>query len=447
MNYKSSDSSTPNDLRPKRASIKALGCRLNQYEALTIESKLKSRGYKMVPFGDKAELGIINTCTVTNEADSKSRSVIRKFIRKNPNAITIVLGCYSQISANEIASINGVDYVIGNHDKTNFFNHIVEEKTKDPIIVRDRIDRNDFSIGFVGETNYLQRANLKIQDGCDFMCTFCVIPFARGRARSREWKDLFSEAKLMLKRGVQEIILTGVNIGTYRSEENDFLELVAKLSELTNLKRLRISSIEPTTIPHKLFDWMADPKHCLMPYLHVPMQSGCNSILKGMKRKYDLSEMRRFFQNATSKVPNLCLGTDLMVGFPGEDQGKFQETCDTFMEFPFNYCHVFTYSERNGTPASKMREQVPMDERRRRSAWLRRLSASKKMSFNLDQVGKELSVLIENPKEEEFSGYSDNYVKVFVNDGFKELSNRVSRIKIVDSRPEYVIGEWIAFEQ
>ena len=152
-------------------------------------------------------------------------------------------------------------------------------------------------------------------------------------------------------------------------------------------------------------------------------------------------------QYVTMENDDLYPGTDLMVGFPGEDQGKFQETCDTFMEFPFNYCHVFTYSERNGTPASKMREQVPMDERRRRSAWLRRLSASKKMSFNLDQVGKELSVLIENPKEEEFSGYSDNYVKVHVNDGFKELSNRVSRIKIVDSRPEYVIGEWIAFEQ
>ncbi|HAU59889.1 MAG TPA: tRNA (N(6)-L-threonylcarbamoyladenosine(37)-C(2))-methylthiotransferase MtaB, partial [Opitutae bacterium] len=182
----------------KRASVRALGCRLNQYESSSMENRLKNKGYELVPFGEKAELGVINTCTVTNEADGKSRSVIRKFVRTNPEAVTIVVGCYSQVSANEIAMIEGVDYVIGNHDKINFLDYITEEKPVDPVIVRDRISREDFSIGFVGDTNYLQRANLKIQDGCDFMCTFCIIPFARGRARSRDWNDLMTEAKLML---------------------------------------------------------------------------------------------------------------------------------------------------------------------------------------------------------------------------------------------------------
>ena len=165
-----------------------------------MENRLKNKGYELVPFGEKAELGVINTCTVTNEADGKSRSVIRKFVRTNPEAVTIVVGCYSQVSANEIAMIEGVDYVIGNHDKINFLDYITEEKPVDPVIVRDRISREDFSIGFVGDTNYLQRANLKIQDGCDFMCTFCIIPFARGRARSRDWNDLMTEANSCLKR-------------------------------------------------------------------------------------------------------------------------------------------------------------------------------------------------------------------------------------------------------
>ena len=416
----------------KRASVRALGCRLNQYESLSMENRLKNKGYELVPFGEKAELGVINTCTVTNEADGKSRSVIRKFVRTNPEAVTIVVGCYSQVSANEIAMIEGVDYVIGNHDKINFLDYITEEKPVDPVIVRDRISREDFSIGFVGDTNYLQRANLKIQDGCNFMCTFCIIPFARGRARSRDWNDLMTEAKLMLKKGVSEVVLTGVNLGTYKSEKKEFLELIHALSKLNGLKRLRISSIEPTTIPEEIFGLMADPSHCLMPYLHVPLQSGCDSILKKMRRKYSLSDMSQFFERASSKIPNLCLGTDLMVGFPGESRKDFEKTCETFMEFPFSYCHVFTFSERDGTPAAKMDDQVTMNERRERSAYLRRLSASKRMAFHESQVGRELRVLIENPKNQQFSGYSDNYVKIILSEGIKEFSNKISKVKILE---------------
>ena len=268
--------------RPK-ASVQALGCRLNEYEGRLIEGKLRNQGYDIVPFGEKADLGVINTCTVTNEADAKSRNVIRRFARNNPHATTVVVGCYSQISANEVAMVEGVDYVIGNHDKLNFLNYIGEEKPKTPVIVRERIDREDFTVGYVGETHFEQRANLKIQDGCDFMCSFCVIPFARGRARSRDWDDIFTEAKEMIRKGVREIVLTGVNLGTYQSEKRSFIDLIISLTELEGLYRLRISSIEPTTIPTEIFPLMNDPTNPLMPYLHVPMQSGCDKILGLMK--------------------------------------------------------------------------------------------------------------------------------------------------------------------
>ncbi|MEG3605101.1 MAG: MiaB/RimO family radical SAM methylthiotransferase, partial [Verrucomicrobiota bacterium] len=319
-----------------KASVRHLGCRLNQYEALAMEGRLKEAGFEMVPFGDQADLGIINTCTVTNEADAKSRNTIRRFIRSNPLATVVVVGCYSQVSANEVASIKGVDYIIGNHDKLNLLDYVKLGKTESPVIVRERISRDDFSIGFVGESAFAQRANLKIQDGCDFSCSFCIIPQARGRARSRSWSDLIEEAREMLQKGVREIVLTGVNLGTYRSDGHDFLSLIERLSALKGLDRLRISSIEPTTIPEELLALMAEPSHPLMPYLHVPMQSGTDKILKLMRRRYDLGEMKGFFMQAKQQIPDLCLGTDLMVGFPNENDDDFAQTCESFMEMPFS---------------------------------------------------------------------------------------------------------------
>ena len=425
-----------------KASVRHLGCRLNQYEALAMEGRLKEAGFEMVPFGDQADLGIINTCTVTNEADAKSRNTIRRFIRSNPLATVVVVGCYSQVSANEVASIKGVDYIIGNHDKLNLLDYVKLGKTESPVIVRERISRDDFSIGFVGESAFAQRANLKIQDGCDFSCSFCIIPQARGRARSRSWSDLIEEAREMLQKGVREIVLTGVNLGTYRSDGHDFLSLIERLSALKGLDRLRISSIEPTTIPEELLALMAEPSHPLMPYLHVPMQSGTDKILKLMRRRYDLDEMKGFFMQAKQQIPDLCLGTDLMVGFPNENDDDFAQTCQSFMEMPFSYCHVFTYSERQGTAASRM-VQIPMEERRARSAHLRRLSASKRMSFHEEQEGREFRVLLENPKDDKHCGYTDHYLKVFLKEKHDELANKMVRVKVVEAFPAYVVGDLI----
>ena len=250
---------------------------------------------------------------------------------------------------------------MGNHDKMNFLDYL-GDKAESPVVVRELMRR--FFYWLYWETSFEQRANLKIQDGCNFMCSFCVIPFARGRARSRNWADLFDEAKAMIDKGVREIVLTGVNLGTFDSGGRNFLDLVESLSEQKGLDRLRISSIEPTTIPEILFEMMADSSHNLMPYLHVPLQSGCDKILSLMKRKYCLQEMNEFFARAVENVPNICIGTDLMTGFPGESQEDFQETCDTFLSFPFSYCHVFTYSEREGTVAAKSDQHIPMEEKK-----------------------------------------------------------------------------------
>lgn len=423
-----------------------MGCRLNQSEGIALEGKLREAGYEVVPFGEDADLGVINTCTVTHEADAKSRNAIRRFSNKNPDATTVVVGCYSQISANEVAMVDGVDYVIGNHDKLNFLSYISEDKPDVPVVVRERIDREDFSIGLVGDALFEQRANLKVQDGCDFMCTFCVIPFARGRARSRDWEDLLADAKQMIEKGVREIVLTGVNLGTYHSAGLDFLGMINGLSSLDNLDRLRISSIEPTTIPEELFALMADPQHPLMPFLHVPMQSGCNRTLERMKRRYKVSEMKAFFKRATEAVPNLCLGTDLMVGFPGETDTDFEGTCSTLLEVPFAYSHVFTYSQREGTPAAKSNDQVSMEVRRKRSAHLRRLSASKRMDFHTSHHGKEMRVLLENPKDNSYFAYSDNYLKVKVPEYPKGLANRMATIKIGQAFPEYCSADLLDWE-
>ena len=404
---------------------------------------MKSSGYDIVSFGEEADLGVINTCTVTNEADSKSRNVIRRFIRKNPQALTVVVGCYSQVNANRIAMIDGVDYIIGNHDKMNFLNYVGDEKPEVPVIIRERISREDFSIGFVGEPKFEQRANLKIQDGCDFMCSFCIIPFSRGRARSREINDLLDEANRMITNGVREIILTGVNLGTYHSGGVDFLGLIEKLASLEGLDRIRISSIEPTTIPTELFQWMADDQHPLTPYLHIPLQAGCNSVLKNMKRRYGIEEMLDFFNLAKMEIPKLCIGTDLMVGFPGESEKDFLETSNFFTHSPLSYCHVFTFSERSGTPASKMKNQVPMDLRRKRSAQLRRLSSSKRMDFHKGQEGNLETVLIENPKDNYFTGYTPNYTRVLVENADHDISNQLVQVRLNHASPEFIDAELI----
>jgi len=437
---------------PMKASVHTLGCRLNQSEGQLIREKMEARGYRVVPFGESADLAVINTCTVTNLADAKCRQAIRAFTRQNPDAFVAVVGCYSQMGYKAVAEIPGVDLIIGNQDKLSVLDYVDLGKIDPPLIVRDRIDKTDFTIAFAGDAPFPKRANLKVQDGCDFMCSFCIIPFARGRGRSRDWENLFAEAHNLIRRGVRELVLTGVNIGTYDHQGHTILSLVDRLDQIPGLDRIRISSIEPTTIPLALLDRMNDPGHALLPFLHLPLQSGCDRILQEMRRKYSVSDYLDFIHLACERVEDLYLGTDIMVGFPGETEEEFDETCRVFREGPFAFCHVFTYSEREGTVAAKSEAQVSIPERARRSAVLRRLSASRRHDFYQRYLGRTVRVLFEDPKPGFWPGYTDNYIRVVVQaaslpDPAADLTNRTARVRLDRISADFIEATWVELDE
>ena len=420
----------------KRASLQTLGCRLNQSETSILEEKLVAAGYALVPFGEDADLGILHTCTVTREADAKSRKMLRQFVRNNPDAYTAVIGCYAQMAPETIASIEGVDLIVGNQEKLNVLDYVAAGKNTTPLIIRDRIVRDDFTIDFVDEATVLsRRANLKVQDGCDFMCSFCIIPFARGRGRSRNLENLVAEAKTLVGRGTKEIVLTGVNIGTYGWGEHDILEVVDRLDDVEGLARIRIGSIEPTTIPDGLFERMKDGVHALVAHLHIPLQSGSNAILEAMGRKYTREEFIEFVRQAADAVPNLGIGTDVMVGFPGETDAQFQETYHLIEKTPLFYAHVFKYSERDGTASVRMAGEVGAQTAGRRSAEVIRLSGEMTGKFYARQVGQEMDVLFEHEQDGLWTGYTGNYVRVAVRSK-DDLTNVLRRV-----RPTEVCGD------
>jgi threonylcarbamoyladenosine tRNA methylthiotransferase MtaB len=426
----------------KRAVVHTLGCRLNQAESQMIKDRLAAAGYAVVPFGSKADLGIINTCTVTREADTKCRKAIRQFVARNPEAYTAVIGCYSQMGAAVIAGIPGVDLIVGNQDKFAVLDHVGQGKNERPLILRDRISKTDFSLSYVGDIPFDKRANLKVQDGCDFMCSFCIIPFARGRARSRDWENTLGEAKAAAERGIKELVLTGVNIGTYDNGGKSIVELVDALNEIPGLLRVRISSIEPTTVPLDLYDRMADADHSLLPYLHLPLQAGSDNVLQLMRRKYSISEYKEFVREAVSRVPDLCLGTDIMVGFTGETESDFEETCSLFLELPFAYTHVFPFSEREGTLVMQRQDGwIPMEERSRRCTCLRRLSEKKRYDFMEERIGQTAKVLLEDPRDDGFPGYTENYIRVRVPNPGHDIRNELVTVKLGDIRADWMEAE------
>jgi len=398
----------------RRASVHTLGCRLNQSETALLEERLRAEGYELVPFGEAAELAIVNTCTVTREADAKSRQAVRQFIRKNPEAYTAVIGCYAQMGPDSVASIAGVDLVIGTEEKLNVLEYVRAGKNDAPLIVRDKMSREDFDIPFVNEASPLsRRANLKVQDGCDFMCSFCIIPFARGRARSRTMANLLEEAGSLVERGAKELVLTGVNVGTYALDGRDIVDIVDALNGVPGLARIRISSIEPTTVPQELLARMADPTHALVPYLHLPLQSGSNAVLAAMKRRYTREEYLEFVFAAHEAVPGIGIGTDILVGFPGETDQDFEDTCDVLWRSPLFYAHVFRYSERDGTPSTRMSNKVDPRVMQARSERLRQLSDEKTRMFQEHHVGRELEVLFESQEADgRWYGYAPNFLRV-----------------------------------
>jgi threonylcarbamoyladenosine tRNA methylthiotransferase MtaB len=431
---------------PKRAVLRTLGCRLNQAETFLLRDKLAAAGYTVeenapsvspaaapAPAAPVA-LVIINTCAVTRLAAAKCRQVIRQCIADFPDAFIVAAGCYSQLAAAELAAIGGIDLILGNQDKLNVLDHIGDgSKQPQPLVIRERVSRDDFSISFVGDKPFNKRANLKIQDGCDCGCTFCVIPKARGQARSRDFANLLAEAHALATRGVRELVLTGVNIGAYDSGGRDIAAVVDALNAVVGIDRLRIGSIEPTTVPDALLERMADPAHALLPHLHLPLQSGCERILHDMRRHYTKTEYATFARAALAKVPDLALGTDIIVGFPGETAAEFDETCAFLRELPFAYAHIFTYSERDGAPAARRPDAVPVPVRQQRSTHLRRLAAAKHREFIQTYLGQEMRVLFEDKSDDHWPALTDNYIRVVVSEeqaAGRDLTNQTAKVRL-----------------
>jgi threonylcarbamoyladenosine tRNA methylthiotransferase MtaB len=434
----------PSPPPPRRASLHTLGCRLNQAESFLLRDKLAAAGYAIVPFGECADLVVINTCAVTRLAAAKCRQIIRQCAAANPRAYTAVVGCYSQLGAKELASIPGVDLVLGNNDKLNLLDYIGDgAKNTAPLVVRERVRNGDFSIPFADGAPFNKRANIKVQDGCDFGCSFCAIPLARGRARSRDFDNILDEARSLAARGVRELVLTGVNIGLYAGGGNNLADLADALAQVPGIDRLRVGSIEPATVPERLIASMADPAHPLMPSLHLPAQSGCARILRDMRRHYTKEEYAAFAREALARVPGLCLGTDLMVGFPGETDAEFEETCAFFAETPFAYAHVFTYSEREGAPAARRADAVPAPVRQRRGALLRRLSAARHREFLAAHVGRAVRVLFEDPREDHWPGLTENYLRVLLpasRAAGRDLTNQMALVRLDAAGADFLEG-------
>ncbi len=426
-------------LHGKRAAVHTLGCRLNQSESNLLHNALRAAGYELVPFDEPADLGIINTCTVTREADAKSRQLVRRFVRRNPDAFTAVIGCYSHMGYKTLAEIPGVDLIVGNQEKLNVLDYVAQGKRNEPLIVRDRMERDDFTIEIgVGESA-TNRPNLKIQDGCNFMCSFCVIPFARGRTRSRELGDLVREAEQLAANGARELVLTGVNIGAYAYEGRGIVDVVDALDAIPGVARVRISSIEPTTIPEALLERMAAPGHALVPYLHIPLQSGSDRVLTLMKRKYSRREFVGFVENAARRVPDLCIGTDVLAGMPGETDEDFEETAAVLRDGPMTYAHVFKYSERPGTPTARYADKVDEPTKNRRAALLRALSAEKRMAYIDRYLGRRVMVLFEEEDDGCWPGYTGNYIRVAVRSS-EQLLNQLRPVWLTERRGDIMMG-------
>lgn len=428
-----------------RASFHTLGCRLNQAETASISATFANRGYHIVDYGADTDVCVINTCSVTEGAEAKCRQAVRTVLRRSPNAYVVVTGCYAQVGKEALRGIDGLDLIVGTAHKMQVVDLIdTPQKEITPRVVHTpKIARDDFSLDVVGHYSAHTRANLKVQDGCNFACAFCIIPFSRGGARSRQFPDILREARGLVERGHREIVLTGVNIGTYASDGHDLLQVIRALEGVDGLERIRISSIEPTTIPAALVDWMATSTK-LCPYLHVPLQSGDDGVLQRMKRRYTRADFAAFIEQVATRVPGVCLGTDAMVGFPGEDEAAFANTRLLLADLPLAYCHVFSYSERPHTYAQRYADPVPTADIQVRSRILRELSSRKKAAFYRAYTGSTARVLFERLERSGlYTGFSDNYLKVGV-EASEDLSNRMAMVRLHSMRGGLAVGEVVS---
>ncbi|MFO0730326.1 MAG: tRNA (N(6)-L-threonylcarbamoyladenosine(37)-C(2))-methylthiotransferase MtaB [Nitrospiraceae bacterium] len=399
-----------------RASLHTLGCRLSQSETSMMGDLLRKKGYRLVEFGEDTDLLVLNTCSVTESAEKDCRYAVRKTLRHSPQAFVAVTGCYAQTGAALLQSIPGIDLIVGTEFKMKLPEYLpppkhLQKRTAPELQHSRTIDREDFILPGTAYSDST-RALLKIQDGCDFMCSFCLIPFARGRERSRVLIDVLREAKELTDAGYRELVLTGVNIGRYRQEGASLVDLLRQLEAISGVARIRISSIEPTTVTEDLLEHMAhSSKVCR--YLHIPLQSGDDRILEAMNRRYNLREYEALMDRALAFMPDAGFGTDLLVGFPGEDEESFERTREAATRLPFSYFHVFSYSERPGTAAARLESSLSPGTVQKRRQILTELSREKALSFSQRHIGQTLPVLFEKGERQGLrTGTSGNFLRV-----------------------------------
>lgn len=424
-----------------RVAFHTLGCKVNTYESAAIWKMFEENGYTKVNFDDVADVYVINTCSVTNQGDSKSRQFIRRAIKKNPDAVVVVMGCYSQMNPDEVLNIEGVDIVLGNKDKhkaLELVNKFLEER-KQIKYVNDISRYREFEEleAFEFENT---RAFLKIQDGCDNFCTYCIIPFARGRLRSRKKENVLNEAKKIVNSGYKEIVLSGIHTGGYGEDLDDysFSDLVIDLLKIEGLERLRISSIEINQIDDKLLN-VLKTNHKLVDHIHLPIQSGSNNVLKNMHRKYTKEEFIEKVNHIRSYCPTISLTTDVIVGFPMETDEDFNECIETIKRINFSELHVFPYSKRNGTKAALM-PQVKDDVKKARVKALLELSDIQALKYAKQFEGSILNIIPEVYKDGKLIGHTSNYLKVEL-DGSSDLIGKLINVKIIKSGYPINIGE------
>jgi threonylcarbamoyladenosine tRNA methylthiotransferase MtaB len=423
-----------------KASLQTLGCRLNQAETAIIAKKLVDRGFEIVDSRAAADLTVINTCTVTEQADAKCRQAVRQALRRNPHAFVAVVGCYAQMAINTISEIEGVDLIVGNEHKLEvdrYLNGLVKNSSPE-IVYSPKLPRDEFVIDSVGLYDRATRANLKLQDGCNHFCSFCIIPTARGRARSRNFDDLISEACRLGEAGHQEIVLTGVNIGTYKNKGHRLLDVIQELESIDTIRRIRISSIEPTTISPQLVSHMSESEK-LCRHLHIPLQSGDDTILKAMRRRHTGAQFAKFVEWVAKTVPGIGLGTDLMVGFPGEGEENFKNTKKLMADLPISYYHVFAYSDRKGTRSYDLPDKVDYQVKKLRTRIMIEQGQRKQYAFYHTHLGQTVQVLFENRQKGHWVGFTDNYMKVQV-ESDDDLRNRVIPVQLDAIEGDRIVG-------
>lgn len=422
-----------------------LGCKVNQYETNGMIQAFLENGYDIVDFTEKSDIYIINTCTVTSISDKKSRQMIRRTKQLNPEAIVVAVGCYAQVAKDKLEEIEDIDLILGISEKTEIIKYVEEEiKERSPkTYISDVMHQKQF-VDF-GSVNYTDknRVAIKVQDGCNQFCTYCIIPYARGRIRSRKIENVKKEIEDLAKKGIKEIVITGIHVASYGKdlEENiGLIDLLEEINKIDGIERIRLSSLEPTLITEEFVKRLSKlSKIC--DHFHLSLQSGCNETLKRMNRHYNTEEFKKATELLRKAYPNVALTTDIIVGFPGETDEEFNTTYDFLKEINFYKMHVFKYSPRHGTKAEKMPNQIDGNIKEERSKKLIELSDKNEINQNKRYINKNLDVLIEEFEEGYYKGHTTNYIMVKIQENTNNLQNKIVTVKIIDNEGIDLIGK------